>query len=234
MTRKQSHPPTCRFQAGEKVRVPHGVRDPDFPDVPLGGWAGTVKEVGRASGDPTYLVAWDRETLDAMHPVYKNRCERDGLELGSMWLSESDLEPDDGTRVPIEQPSSIVTKPLSDSDQDDRVRKALGLTHDDPIPDVSPETLRTYHRFLAANLQFPHFTTYTEETRRGPSGEIPVTITGLLSPEGDDLDESCGLLCRGLDRTEQVELPLDAIAPGKKNPNRRLLVDYSYWFHNWR
>ena len=72
-----------------------------------------------------------------MHPIYKKRCERDGLELESMWLGDEDLEPDDGTPVAIEQPTSIVTKPLSEKDQDDRVRMALGLTHDDPLPDVT-------------------------------------------------------------------------------------------------
>ena len=29
-----------RFQVGDKVRVKYGVIDPDFPDIPLGGWTG--------------------------------------------------------------------------------------------------------------------------------------------------------------------------------------------------
>jgi hypothetical protein len=40
-TKSVSVPP--RFEPGAKVRVKHGVRDPDFPDIPLGGWAGTVQ-----------------------------------------------------------------------------------------------------------------------------------------------------------------------------------------------
>jgi hypothetical protein len=125
------------------VRVKHGVRDPGFPDTPLGGWAGTIKEVGQSKGEVTYPIAWDQATLRGMHPVYTKRCERDGLELESMWLGDGDLEPDDGTRVPIEQPTQIVTKPLSEKDQDDRVRMALGLTHDDPLPEVRRKTLLT-------------------------------------------------------------------------------------------
>ena len=58
----------------------------------MGGWAGTVKEVERAEGQTTYLIAWGRATLRGMHPVYKKRCERDGLELESMWLGDEDLE----------------------------------------------------------------------------------------------------------------------------------------------
>lgn len=43
-----------RFGPGEKVRVRHGVIDPDFPDIPIGGWAGKVQET---EGQPaSYLV----------------------------------------------------------------------------------------------------------------------------------------------------------------------------------
>src|SRR5436305_14950284 len=113
MASTQDGSPPPRFEPGMKVRVRLGVRDPDFADIPLGGWAGTVKEIERAKGETTYLIAWDRDTLRGMHPVFKKRCERDGLELESMWLGDEDLEPDDGTCVPIEQPTAIVTKPLS-------------------------------------------------------------------------------------------------------------------------
>jgi hypothetical protein len=96
--------PDSRFRSGDKVRVKHGVRDPDFPDIPLGGWAGTVKNVEHTKAEVTYLIAWDRSTLQGMHPIYRRRCERDGLELESMWLGDDDLELDDGSRVSIEQP----------------------------------------------------------------------------------------------------------------------------------
>ena len=43
-----------------------------------------------------------------------------------MGLGEEDIEPDDGTPVPIEQPTEIKTPPLSEKDQDDRVRMVLG------------------------------------------------------------------------------------------------------------
>ncbi len=231
--RSESVPP--RFKPGDKVRVRHGVRDPDFPDIPLGGWAGTVKEVHEAEGDTTVLVAWDRATLNGMHPIYEKRCERDGLELESMGLGEDDLEPDDGTPVAIEQPTSIVTKPLSETDQDDRVRIALGLTHDDSLPDVSYETLLAYHRYLAANLKFPIYATFWEESGPFSSKKVTATIAGLAEPQEDGIDEGYGLA--GLGRTpngEEIEFPLDHIELGMKDPNRRLLDDYSYWFHNWR
>jgi hypothetical protein len=39
-----------RFQVGDKVRVQRGVNDPLFPDMPLGGWAGTVTEIIKGQG----------------------------------------------------------------------------------------------------------------------------------------------------------------------------------------
>jgi hypothetical protein len=63
MARKKSEAVPSRFQPGDEVRVKHGVRDPDFLDIPLGGWAGTVKEVEEGEPPTTLLVAWDRATL---------------------------------------------------------------------------------------------------------------------------------------------------------------------------
>src|SRR5437763_3041598 len=148
MTNNQRGSVPSRFKPGDKVRVKHGVRDPDFPDIPLGGWAGAVKEVEQAEDQTTVLIAWDRSTLRDMHPVYKKRCERDGLEMESMWLGDDDIEPDTGRPAAIEQPTSIVTRPLNEKDQDDRVRLALGLTSDDALTEVDDDTLRAYHRYL--------------------------------------------------------------------------------------
>jgi hypothetical protein len=224
MARKKAGSMPSRFVPGAKVRVRHGVRDPDFPDIPLGGWAGTVEEVGRARGQTTYLVAWDGATLRAMHPVFKKRCERDGLQPGSMWLWDEDLEPDDGSRVPIERPTAIVTKPLSEKDQDDRVRTALGLTHDDPLPDVSRKALLAYHRHLAANLKFPFKARYEADG-------MPLTIQRLLDPKEYDLEEE-GLICEARGRGGPFDVPLSELDDAVGN--RKLVADYAYWFYNWR
>ena len=224
MDHKKTEAVPSRFQPGDKVRVKHGVRDPDFPDIPLGGWAGTVKDVPQSEDDPTLLVAWDRATLKGMHPIYKKRCERDGLELESMWLGQEDLEPDDGTPIAMEQPTSIVTKPLSEKDQDDRVRMALGLTHDDPLLDVCHETLRAYYLYLAARLKFPF------KAKAERDGE-PLNIQRLVDPKECDLDEE-GLLCEARNRQGPFDFPLSEVEGGGEN--RRLVADFGYWFHNGR
>ena len=154
--KKESKPRTpARFATGAQVRVKPGITVPDFEDIPLGGWAGAIREVDQRSAPPTYLIEWSQHTLDHMHPVYRQRCERDGLELESMWLGEGDIEPDTGESAVIEQPTSIVTRRLNEKDQDDRVRIVLGLTSDDPLSEVEDDTLRAYHRYLAAHLTFP-------------------------------------------------------------------------------
>ena len=44
--RKPTTPTTpATFAVGDRVRVKQGIPDPDFPDIPLGGWAGTITEV---------------------------------------------------------------------------------------------------------------------------------------------------------------------------------------------
>ena len=223
-----------RFTFGDKVRVKYGVTDPDFPDIPLGGWSGTIEQIEQFDEEITYQIEWDKRTLDGMHPIYSKRCERDGLEVKIMWLGEESIEPDEGTPVPIEQPTRIITPPLSKKDQDDRVRMALGLTHDDPLPEVSQDTLLTYHRYLLRNLKFS-FNAFLGEEEIGPVSRkrTTVTVTGLLDPAEDRPNEAEGLICLGRERDEEVVFPLGEVEVRKKDPNYKLVSDYAYWFHNW-
>jgi hypothetical protein len=222
------------LQIGAKVRVKYGVIDPDFPDIPLGGWTGTVTEVDQTGDEITYEINWDKRTLGAMHPIHRKRCERDGLELETTWLGEEDIEPDDGTPVPIEQPTEIKTPPLSEKDQDDRVRMALGLTHDDPLPNVSFEALTTYCHYLAANLKFPFFGSYWAKSGPFTRKKVFVPITRLDPPVAEEFDEECPLYGIGIDQDEEMEFPLEVIELKKKDPNYRLISDYTYWSNNWR
>jgi hypothetical protein len=225
----------ARFMAGAQVRVRPGTTDPDFPDIPLGGWAGTVREVDPRSASPTYLVLWNRHTLEHMHPVYRKRCERDGLELDSMWLGEADIELDTGGPAVIEQPTAIRTRPLSEKDQDDRVRLALGLTSDDPLPEVGEATLLAYYRFLAAHLSFPFEASWSQESDLFRERKHAVTVTGLSDTEDDSwVDETYGLLCRAQAGGRVIDVPLAECEPWKGSPNRQLLKDYAYWFWNNR
>jgi hypothetical protein len=221
------------LNAGDRVRVRRGVKDPDFADVPLGGWVGTVMEIDKSDGDSMCLIEWSERTLRAIHPVFKARCERDGLEYQKMWLAEEDLEPDEGPAAPIEEahPSSRL---LCEKDQDDRVRAALGLTSDDPLPDVDEQALDHYHAHLSVKLRFPFEATASEETGPLETNEHEVEVIGLLDTEEYDVDESHGLVCEVREGGRQHQVPLGELSVTGDDDNAQLVGDYAYWFWNHR
>lgn len=104
MPKRIKLPPAARFRIGDKVRVRHGLMDNDYPDMPIGGWAGTVSE---AHDGATHVVRWTEETLASIHPVFKSRCEKDGLDFEQYSIGANDLEPDTGGPLDIEQPQQI-------------------------------------------------------------------------------------------------------------------------------
>jgi len=222
-----------KFKVGDKVRVKHGVKDVDYPDMPLGGWAGTVIEV---SGSDTFTIRWSKETLAAIHPVFKKRCEKEGLDLEEYVLTGDDLEPDSGGPLKIVQPTKITSKPLSPKDEDDRIRMVFGLTSNDPLPEVNDETLETYRDYLATRLSFPFEAEHTPE--KGPMFRRSslVKVTGLGDPDDDPpyIDEMHGLLCDARTDRGQVVVPVGELEVPKGKPNRQLIRDYCYWFWNNR
>jgi len=221
----------AKFAVGAVVRVKPGTTDPDFADIPLGGWAGMIREVDQRSDPPTYLLEWGERTLDHMHPVYRKRCERDGLELEIMWLSEKDIEPDADEPAVIEQPANIVTRPLRMDDKEDRIRAVFGLTSDDPLPAANEENLHRYHRYLATHLSFPFQAKCSLETGPFEQTAYAFTVAGLL--DADECNDEDGLLCEAKWKDESAELPLAEVEATINPHNRRLIEDYSHWFGNW-
>jgi hypothetical protein len=223
---KKSRKPATpsKFKVGDKVRVKPGVRDTDYPDIPLGGWAGAIAEVHR---DAIYTVRWSQETLASIHPVVKSRSEKDGTVLEEYWLGDDDLEPDPGGPLDIGQPTEITTKPLSPKDQDDRIRMVFGLTSNDPLPEVNDEALLTYRQYLAANLTFP----FQAELGAEYGHPERVKVIGLGDPDEEPMiDEEHGILCEARLEGQIVTVPLSEIDDAK--PNRKLIDDYRYWFWN--
>ena len=116
------------FAKGDLVQVKHGVAHDQYPDIPLGGWVGKVKRIGWLI-PIGYAVHWTKPTLDQAHPIYFKRCQRDELKPHRHWLEEDQLEAAaDETPTAIEQPTNIVTPPLSMDDPDDRIRMVFELT----------------------------------------------------------------------------------------------------------
>ncbi len=222
----------ARFQVGDKVRVKPGVSDPDFPDMPLGGWSGTVTEVIDHEGRVNCVFELDERTLAGLHPIYEQRCEIDGLDHRFMGLDQEDIEPLDGPPVPIEKPTAIVPRPLATDDQDDRVRMVFGLTHDDFLPEVNEENQHAYARYLLAHLSLPFRAQY--RPGRSPSSGKPIrlTVTGLYDLDRYEVEEHYGLIGVGKESGGSVEFPLAEIGGIEGLANRRLIEDYAYWLAN--
>ena len=216
----------AQFRIGDKVRVRHGVTDNDYPDMPIGGWAGAISETH--DGD-TYLVRWSEETLASIHPVYKNRCENDGLDYEQYSIGADDLEPDLGGPLEIDQPRQITTRPLSPTDQDDRIRMIFGITSNDTLPDVDGETLAIYQEHLSKHLAFPIAARYGDEYGHPER----VKVIGLGDPDEPMIDEMYGILCEARMEGRIVTLPLGELDEVKGKPDRQLMKDYCYWLHNW-
>jgi Calcium binding len=223
----------AKFVVGDAVRVRSGVTDPDFPDIPHGGWAGKITAV--EEGDPSlYLIRWSQETLRNMHSVYRKRCERDGLDHEEIRLGEHELEADAGGPVILEQPTKIITPPLSMKDQDDQIRAVFGLTRDDLLPEVDEDSLRTYYKHLAAKLKFPVEATWAKEIGLGEVTE-KVSILALGGFEDDPwIDDMYGILCKARMSRGEGELPLAEMEKVNGKPNKQLVEDYAYWFWNNR
>lgn len=219
-----------KFTLEMRVCVKPGIEDPDFPDIPLGGWSGTIAEIDERSLPPVYLIKWDQRTLEAMHPVYSKRCERDDLEVDKMWLDEDDIEPDQGNAPPIELPARVTPPALRMHDQDDRIRAVLGLTADDPLPDADEDNLRNYHDYLEEHLVCPFPGTYEDSSASFESRKQRVRVTGLLDFSESDLKD--GILCTALADDEEIVVPLSNVEVRSSGPNRVLIEDYAYWFHN--
>jgi len=228
--RKKATAP-AKFAVGDKVRVKHGIKDVDYPDMPIGGWAGAISEV---DDDGTYTVRWCRETLDAIHPVFKNRCEKDGLDAAEYWLGEDDLELDSGGPLAIEQPKEIKTVPLDPEDQDDRVRMVFGLTSNDLPPDVDVDALLTYYGYLSKHMEFPFEVDYFQETGPFEGKWHRVTVLGLFDPEEYSCEEGYGLICKGRVGKRAIEMPLAKFEVDRDSPGRQMLADYCYWFCNYQ
>jgi hypothetical protein len=96
------------FSIGERVLVRTRTTDPDYPDLPLGGWRGEIVQSHEKTAG-LYLVEWSKQTLDSIHPIYGQRCEEDDLCLEQAWLLEEDLEFDAGGPLSLEHPTDTLS-----------------------------------------------------------------------------------------------------------------------------
>ena len=218
---------TAGFAKGDRIRAKRGVVHSRYPDIPLGGWVGTVTRIAWLI-PISYEIRWAPETLAAAHPIYSKRCHRDEEKSGSYWLDEEELELDSAEQtVEMEQPTNLVSRPLSPDDEDDRIRMVFGLTSDDPLPMADEATEQRYREYLKAHLTFPFNADYWYELTQYSTADKQVTVVGLASES--PVDSARGIFCevRCEEKTEQaplVDLDLD-----EDDPNCQYADDYGYW-----
>lgn len=209
-----------RFSVGDAVRVRAGVIDPDFPDIPLDGWAGVVAECDETS-PPLYLVRWSTETLSRLTPVYRMRCDREGMDADETWLLGKDLEPERGGPLAIVAPQKLRPRALDRDDPDDRVRAVFGLTSDDPLPPVDAASLRRFHEYFSQNLRPPQPARLDD----APAHEM-LMIVKLLPL--DDAEE--GLLVEVVQDDRSASVPLADLSLWTDNDLGEDVDAYGQWF----
>jgi hypothetical protein len=223
--RAPASPP--RFTYRSAVRVKAGTPCPDMEDIPLGGWAGTVTDIDLSVSPAVYEITWSKETLAGAHEVYFRRCERDGMDVETCWLSESELEPDAGGPLAMEQPTALRPRPLDLRNPEERVLAVFGLTTDDDLPPITEENLRRYHEYLTQKVRFP-FPALVVEPDEAHIDVTEVSVLRLTPVEEATLEN--GLFVEVRVGVETSSVPLFALGV---TPNRAAYDDvmaYKLWF----
>jgi hypothetical protein len=78
---------------GARVRVKPGVNSPEFPEISLAGWTGTVVETSGKPPSQSVIIEWDSGTLAAMPADYLAKCESQQLYHIMASLAADDVEP---------------------------------------------------------------------------------------------------------------------------------------------
>lgn len=78
---------------GSRIRVKDGVTSPEFPEVSLAGWTGTVVETSGKPPEMKVVIEWDGETMAKMPAEYVTKCEAQQLYYQMACLTEADVEP---------------------------------------------------------------------------------------------------------------------------------------------
>ncbi len=76
---------------GKSVRVKDGVTMPEFAQVSIAGWTGTIVEAG-AGDAPQLIIEWDAAALAQMPAEYRTHCDRQGLYAGMASLPFEQVE----------------------------------------------------------------------------------------------------------------------------------------------
>lgn len=77
---------------GSRIRVKDGVTSPEFPEISLAGWTGSVVETSGKPPSHSVIIEWDAATLEAMPKEYVQKCESEQLFYSMASLKADDVE----------------------------------------------------------------------------------------------------------------------------------------------
>ena len=131
--------------------------------------------------------------------------------------------------VAMEQPTNIVTRPLSMDDPDDRIRMVFGLTSDDRLPKADTQTQQQFFDHLKVHLSFPFKADYWPASAIGPSKSGTVVVLGFADRP---LGREEGVVCEARRGKHEFQVPLCGLQVKEDDPNHQQVEDYTYWL--WR
>ncbi|WP_437185381.1 hypothetical protein SH668x_002484 [Planctomicrobium sp. SH668] len=83
---------TPKPTAGQIVQVLAGVNMPEFDDLPIGGWKGTVLETSGTGAKLKIILEWDEATAALIPASYQAHCDSQGLLYTMACLPASDVQ----------------------------------------------------------------------------------------------------------------------------------------------
>lgn len=82
----------AKLGSGSQVRVKPGIQMPEFADLEISGWDGTVMETTGKGADQNVILEWSAACIARMPQGYKDHCDAQGLFHGMACLPLSSLE----------------------------------------------------------------------------------------------------------------------------------------------
>ena len=223
----------CRLKHGDVVHVRPGARHPIYPDLPMGGWTGTIEGVQRHRKDRErrrYWVHFLPSTTDRLRPVYLDREERDndaGYEPWDNWLAPDLLEPGEAPPETLEQPDLPGWAQQAGEQQ---VRTLFGLNPEDEYPSCDDDTARVWKDFLSQHLPLPRRLRVSEPY---DSDDRQLLLRRILGPNEvpSSVDDNPHGLYAEVSVDGEIEVTrLDYVLLFDDDPYDTLLRDYVHWY----
>jgi hypothetical protein len=240
------------IKIGDSVRVKPGVSDPDYGHD-LSGWQGRVIHTDKDQG--IFIeIAWDSVTLNHIPAELLETSIEEGFDYYLMWLNENEVdltEPRDQQQAVDERINALNEQfgYISAGEQHKNIAQIL----DSKDLSVSEENLDKFYDYLYEQIKYPCLLTGTEDF----SWEEPYLLGVFDQKEYEELkkkrasytdhfkmvrlediiDDLWGILVKvqRIGDRKVFVLPLwDLKTADRKDRNRQLIDNYSFWMTNYR